>query len=143
LYFLQLQRIACKVHLLFGLTRHLLSAHIGNTKDDSSHTSETPAGAGEILRQCLEGGVFCWLQRVDGAHLSRTVQVILTYKHIAFRSHQHERNLPVPVRLLILHRTRCTSCWRQSRFNSNSNTAAHSTVSYPAEPRSGLSPSPA
>jgi hypothetical protein len=69
----------------FWTNRHLLSAHIGNTKDDRSHTSGTPTGAGEILRQCLEGGVFCWLQRVDGAYLSRTVQVIQTY-NISSRS---------------------------------------------------------
>jgi hypothetical protein len=86
--------------------------------------------------------VFCWLQRVDGAHLSRTVQVILTYKHIAFRPHQHERNLPVPVRLLILHRTRCTSCWRQNSNTSSSNTAALNKLVF-VGPRSGLSPSQA
>jgi hypothetical protein len=51
--------------------RHLLSAHIGEP------TARRTEGAGAILHQALQGGVFCRLQRMDCAHFSRLVQVRL------------------------------------------------------------------
>ena len=49
---------------------HILGEHIG-----ASLTEKENYGAGRILQQALEGGVFCWLQRMNNQHLSRMVQV--------------------------------------------------------------------
>jgi len=40
------------------------------------------SGAGAILQVALQGGVFCWLQRMDCRHFNRLVQVISNQANI-------------------------------------------------------------
>lgn len=47
---------------------HTLKTHVKDTQG-------LVTGAGTILQVALQGGVFCWLQRMDSKYFNRLVQV--------------------------------------------------------------------